>query len=312
MTIRYALFLFLFVVCLQSAKAQIQDLRDQVITEEAMQRLKERTVVFVLPKSESLYLDDYTNLLSKIWTITPIKVVNYTDVAPYLEDAEKYAFLAIGGIQYRVISGSTSGSTNTHYYLTLSVPYTVTGKKTKVKHDNLCRIELYPAMSVIYHFSDKEVNTEMYSNSIFRNFTFPYMTVYLKFLHQNLKDGKRASVFNDYEDKTLLSKVKNDTLYIPEELIYSRNKFTGKESEKDDDDLFSEYPGKYKIVSNSELINIIRTRDESKPIYLFEYVLSSTDKYVGVLDVRSGKIIYRRYKAMSYNLKQKDIRKIMD
>ncbi|SFE98007.1 hypothetical protein SAMN05518672_113132 [Chitinophaga sp. CF118] len=308
MIIRYALFLFLFVLCLQPAKAQFQDLRDQVITEEAMQRLKERTVVFVLPKSESPYMDDYANMLSKVWTITPIKIVNYKDVAPYLENVEKYAFLAIGGIQTR----SSSGTTNTHYYLTLSVPYTVTGKKTKVKHDDLCRIELYPEMSVIYHFSDKEVNTEMYSNSTFRNFTFPYMTVYLKFLHQNLKDGKRASVFNNYEDKALLSKVKNDTLYIPEELIYSRNKFTGKEREKDDEDLFSEYPGKYKIVSNSELINIIRTRDESKPIYLFEYVLSSTDKYVGVLDVRSGKVIYRKYTAMSYNLKPKDIRKIID
>lgn len=307
MMIRYTLFLFLCVLCLQPAKAQFQDLRDRVITEEAMQRLKERTVVFVLPKSEYPYMDDYTNML-KIWTITPIKVVYYTDVAPYLKDAEKYAFLAIGGIQ----SSSTSGPTRTHYYLTLSVPYTVTGKKTRVEHDDLCRIELYPEMRVLYHFSDKEVNTEMYSNATFRNFTFPYMAVYLKSLHQNLKDGKRASVFNNYEDKALLSKVKNDTLYIPEELIYSRNKFTGKEREKDDEDLFSEYPGKYKIVSNSELINIIRTRDESKPIYLFEYILSSTDKYVGVLDVRSGKVIYRKYTAISYNLKPKDIKRIMD
>lgn len=308
MMIRYTFFLFLLVLCLQSAKAQFHDLRDQVITQEAMQRLKERTVVFVLPKSEYPFMDDYTNMLSKTWTITPIEVVKYTDVAPYLKDAEKYAFLAIGGIQ----TSSSKGPTHTHYYLTLSVPYTVTGKKTKVKHDDLCRIELYPEMGVIYHFSDKEVNTEMYSKSKFRNFTFPYMTVYLKFLHQNLKNGKRLSVFNEYDDKVLLSKIKNDTLYIPEGLIHSRNKFTGKEREADDEDLFSEYPGKYKVVSNSELINIIRTRDESKPIYLFEYILSSTDKYVGVLDIRSGKVIYRKYTAVSYNLKQKDIKRIMD
>jgi hypothetical protein len=306
--IRNTFLLFLFLLCLQPAKAQMQDLKDREITEESMQRLKEKTVVFVLPKSEAQYMDDYTKMLSEIWTITPIKVVNYTDVAPYLKNAEKYAFLAIGGIQVR----SSSSGTHTHYYLTLSVPYTVAGKKNKVKHDDLCRIELYPKMDVIFHFSDKEVETEMYSNATFRNFTFPYMTVYLKFLHQNLKDNKRASVFNHYEDKALLSKVKNDTLYIPEELIFSRNKFTGREREKDDDDLFSEYPGKYKSVSNSELINIIRTRDESKPIYLFEYILSSTDKYVGVLDIRSGKVIYRRYTPMSYNLKQKDIRKMMD
>jgi len=123
--------------------------------------------------------------------------------------------------------------------------------------------------------------------------------------------GKNPSVYTEYDDKALLPKLKTETLYVPDSLLNSRSMFSGKEEAKDEN-FFEEYQGKFKYVSNSELMNIIKTAEASKPIFLFEYVQRSTDKYVSVLDVRSGKVVYRKYTSVSYNLKSKDLRRILD
>jgi hypothetical protein len=297
----------LFILCLQTAKSQS---KDEVVSVDRLNRLKERTVIFVLPKTEYRYIDDYTSMLSKVWTLTPLKVVKFKDLHSYNKDVDKYFYFTIGGLEHTVFNGSSSYYTNTHYYLKLSTAFVESGK-LRSGTEGLCRIELYPDMATVFISPGKYLNPTFYLESSFRNFTLPYMMVYLKFVQQNILNGNNPSVYHSYEDKELLSKIKSDTLYVPDSLIYSRNKLTGKERQEDED-LFSDYPGKYKFVSTTELINIIKTRDESKPVFLFEYVLSSTDKYVGVLDVRSGKVIYRKYTPMSYNLKAKDIRKILD
>ena len=73
---------------------------------------------------------------------------------------------------------------------------------------------------------------------------------------------------------------------------------------------FSEYGGKYKFVSTQELIDIIRRRN-GQPTFIFEYVLSSADNFVGVLEVQSGAVAHRQYKPLKYNIKSKDIKEIL-
>jgi hypothetical protein len=299
------LFFLIAIVCRHPANAQFKE----GLPDASIQLLKNKTVLFVLPKIEYEYIDDYTDLLSKAWTLTPIKVIKYADLSHYKKDFDKYAYFIFGGLETTTHMQTVSYS-NTHYYLTLSILHSQPGK-SKAKSDELCRIELYPEMSALSKFSSKNANTELYTNSHFRNFNLPYMLAYLKFVQQNLQQGKNPSIYKSYEDKAMLENLKHDTLYVPENLIYSRNKFTGKESLKDED-FFKSYNGIYKYVSTEELIDIIKNRNESAPVYLFEYILSSTDKYVGVLEIRSGTVVYRRYTPISYNLKEKDLRAILD
>jgi hypothetical protein len=305
MNYRYSVFLLLFILYLQSAKSQTKN--DLDIPAERMQRLKERTVIFVLPKGEYQYIDDYKERLSKIWTITPFKVVKFKDVAPYFK-TDKYAFFTISGFN----DGVGNSARYIYYYLTLGLSYTEAGKN-KRRYNEYCRVELYPEWAAIGTFSlPEELNADLYQTYTFRNFTLPYMMVYLKYIQQNIQNEKRPTVYHSYKDEELLKKVKNDTLYVPNKLIYSRSKFSGREKLRDATKLFAEYHGIYKVVSTDEIVNIIRTRDESIPIYLFGYVLSCTDKHVTVYDVRSGNIIYKRYTPVSYNLKSKDIKRIID
>src|ERR1700759_3422629 len=289
------LLLVLFVLNQHSAKSQRKTVE---IPEQRFQELKTKTAIFIIPKTEYRYIDDYANMLPKAWTLTPLKVVKYEDLSPYLKDIGNYALFSIVGEQHILSSGPTNANhpyhneyTSTHYSLSLLLPIVTYGKP---EYRQLCRIELYPEAEAFSKFKDEEINPELSLTTTFRNFTLPYMMVYLKFVQQNLLNLTSPSVYKSYEVKALLNEVKNDTLYVPDSLIYSRNSYVPKDKLKDKD-IFKGYPGKYKFVSTGELINIIKTRDESRPVYLFEYIISSSDKYVGVLEVRSGKVIYRKY-----------------
>lgn len=287
---------------------------DSSISDEQFQRLKKQTAVFILPVSEYSHIEDYRQLLPLAWDLTPIEVVKYSDMAKY-SDASKYAYFSIHGIKKTTTNTSTgSGYSNTHYYLALASNYLKTGKKKdKVISDELCRIELYPDFSAAtYSFSNKEkVVDKLYEQASIRNFSLPYMMAYLKIVQRNIVNKKNPWVYENFSDDNLRSRLSGDTLYVPENLVYNRNKFTGKE-EKKDENFFESYRGKYKIVSNSELTKLIKNRNKKKPLFLFEYVLSSTDKYVGVLDISSGTIVYRHYTPLTYNLKSKDVEKILN
>jgi hypothetical protein len=308
----FILSLSLCIIFNSCIKQMARSRHDSSISTEQIQRFKERTAILVLPRSEYSHLDDYKELIPKVWTITPIEVIKYNDLGKYASSADKYAFFEIGGIKTTTTSNTGSYS-NTHFYITLSVPYGASAKKkkVKVKTDDLCRIELYPNMPTTMTRFGKDVSDDLYMNGEFRNFTVPYMMTYLKIVQKNLQNSKNPWVYENYTDAALRQRLLRDTLYIPDSLVYNRNKFTGKEKEKEEN-FFQSYGGKYKIISNTELIALAKNRSSSKPLFLFEYVLSSTDKYVGVLELNSGTIVYRKYTPASYNLKSKDIKDIID
>lgn len=285
------------------------------VSSDQLQQLKNRTVIFFVPDNEISYLQDYQQLLAETWTLTPIKVIKYSELSSYPENSEKYAYFTLnwlitssrGG---HVGAASSISYSNSHYYLTLSIPHVAhRKKKTWIENDYLCRIELYPEMGAMASRTPNIVEG-LYKYATIRNFTLPYMLAYVKFVQQNLEKGNNPGVYVNYKNKDLMSQLKDQTLYVPDNLIFSRNKFNGKEALKDQD-LFEGYKGKYKYISSSDLIKIIKDK-KAAPLYLFEYVLSSTDKYVGVLEINSGTVAYRKYTPLSYNLKPKDIKAIID
>src|SRR5205085_12564325 len=157
-----------------------------------------KAVLFILPAKEDKYSKDYASMLPKAWTITPIQVISYRDLVKYSNDAEKYAFFIVSGIK-KTVSSQTGGYSNTHYFLTLSLPYT-TNKKGVAKTHELCRIELYPDTKTVNSFSAAKGNEVAYSRGEFRNFNLPYMLSYLRFVQNNLQNGKDSNVYNNYKD----------------------------------------------------------------------------------------------------------------
>ncbi|AEV99628.1 hypothetical protein A4D02_27750 [Niastella koreensis] len=75
-----------------------------------------------------------------------------------------------------------------------------------------------------------------------------------------------------------------------------------------DEAIFNGYHYKYRICTEEELFDLFQISKKGR--LLFEYVQSSTDKFITIYDLQQKKTIYRDYVAISYNLKSKDIEKI--
>jgi len=272
-------------------------------------RLKTLTTVLVLPESEYPYLEDYKQLVPMAWTLTPIEVIKYSDIEKY-SDASKYALFNMKVLRVTQNPGSIKSSySNTYYYLTLSTFAVNEKRRNKVKAENFGRIDLYPDFKTLSRIA-KDDTEKLYKDASIRNFTLPYMLAYLRLFQQNVLNKNSPTFTNDYTHKEQRKRLATDTLYIPENVAYNRSGLTGKESLKDES-FYTSYKGPYKILSTPDLIEILKNRDLKKPFYLFEYVLSSSTKFISVLDVSSGTIVYRRVVAGTYNLKTKDIERIL-
>lgn len=282
-----------------------------------VQDLRSKTLVVILPASQYDYVDAYNEMIGSAWTLTPILAVKHSDFAAYT-DVNKYAYLEIYGKSITRTSTSASGqpygfsTTNTHYYLALTTRNISTSRKGKesIKTQILSQVVLYPEFKTTsLYLRSKNVTEKIYGASDFRNYTLPYVLSYLRYLQKDVENKLGRSWYIDYSNNAMLDQLKRDTLYVPDSLVHRFNIFTGKESLKKDN-IFEEYKGIYKMVSTPELIDIIKKK-QGKPVFLFEYILSSSEKHVGVLEVNSGTVVYRRIKG-KYNIKEDDLRRILE
>jgi len=303
--------IIILIACMHNPGLKLAAQSKHDVTLDARQTdiLKEKTCLLILPASEYKFIDDYKELIPTVWTLTPIEVIKYDNLPAYSGQTDKYAFFQIAGIEatHQPNEDKNSRFKNTNYYLALMLWHQ--GKK---KPERLCRIELYPDFATTdYDFFKKDLNDQVYSRSSFRNFQLPFILTYLKFVEKNIMQQKDPWRFKVYHNDDLMKRLPKDTLYVLDNLLFERNKWNGKE-EKMSPSIFTSYGGKYKFVKTEELVSLIRARKDDQPLFLFEYVLSSTDKFIGVLEINSGTIAYRNYVPVSYNLKPKDLEKILE
>jgi hypothetical protein len=262
--------------------------------------LKGKTVVFILPSTEYFNIDDYKKMLPQAWTLTPIEVIKYSEAASYPEN-DKYLFFAIRGDETRYTGRySNMDFHDNQYYLTLSPTY-VQKKKSK---DEYCRIDLDADVRMVHK---KPITERVYENSNYGNFSVPYMMSYLRYVQKNLINKKNPTRFQIFSNKELRERLATDTLYVPR-YSYDPKKTApyGK-----DTDVFDSYKGIYKVVSSADLMDMVKNQTSSKPLFVFEYVEGGADRYVGVIDITSGTVVYRKQRSMG-KLKSADIREIIN
>jgi hypothetical protein len=273
------------------------------VSNQSLARLKERTAVFVLPASEYAYANDYADFISKAWTLTPIAVVKFEDLEEFVSRPNEFAFFQLERIQFDTKYGHEA-----IYLFTLSVQYQ---EKKKKKVEDLGRIELYPNGETAQRGSPLNTISELFLYAEFRNFTLPYMVSYLRTMQRNIEEGKYPWVQVEYTDKKFRKMLATDTLFIPENIIYDAKTFALNQKQKEEG-FFENYDGKYKIVTTAELIDMMRTRPVTKPLFIFEYIAGSNSKTISVLEANTGTIVFRRHVNFSTKLKARDISGIVD
>lgn len=144
-----------------------------------------------------------------------------------------------------------------------------------------------------------------------KNWTPALLKIYVKAM-QNLFDKKEGcESHKSVANKQELSKLKTETLYIPEYLVDTDfGAFSAKETINKDKpkELFEKYKFPYKVLSKDEFEKSVLNSKDIK--YVFVYVKNSSFKYVSVFNANTGEIVYNEGTSMSYNLKDKDVKSL--
>lgn len=297
----------LFVAFLCSVTAMAQSNRSKTSIpgynwdKEIIDQLRATTTVFFYSKLQESQIDSIKQAVAEGWKITPLIFDDISNSDKYTSDP-KYSYFVITKYSTETRTGSGSYS-NSHYFLALKL-FKEKTKKGQIKTYGLCRVELYPNTKTLFGENKAE---NMYNKGAFFNWSPILLKAQLEAVSANLENNFEPDHYGEYKEKDLANILSTDTLYVPASILMSFNPFTAKENEKKEN-VFDEYAFKYKFCTDSELFDHFQTSKKGR--FLFEYVKSSTDKFITIFDVQQRKIIYRDYVGVSYNLKSKDIKRI--
>lgn len=304
------------------AGAQIQVGSNEIATMNAagnisdadLKALKGATTLFTLQYKDYNDKVAYEKAIRSVWTITPFQIIKPEEINDYVNKGN-YAFFSFGGF---VTSRSGPSMSSIHIAYDLWMP--VVKKKGNFNQKFFARIQVYPDNKTIYtayrnkYRSQTDFSATMlsfiYNDAKIYSWGPGYIKGYLKLVNDRLLGNDKRGPFTEVEEEGALKQLKNDTLYIPDYVKVKFNMFTGAENENEDaDDAMKDvYPFPVKFISDGELNNLILNGD--KPVKYLVYIKSSTDKFINVYDSKDNKLIYAQYVAVSYNFKNKDLKKL--
>jgi len=290
-----------------------------------LKKFKKTETIFVFP---SIYSKEiYEKILKESWTVTPYKIVDFKDfnIENFLGD--KYSVADLTGFKKEIRSKNRT-TTLLHTYFDFKLyngekilkklNKLSKKKRAKKRNDiiekystNIARFYVFPKDEFLKTALSEEIETIvnfMYTEDVFFNFKPGYLKNYLQKVNNLIKKEK---IYWLYKDEYLpeLKKLKNEILYIPSYISIKFSRWTGDDEERNDEyikKLFKKYKYKYKIISDEDLNNRIINNEM---FYYLRYVRVNSQKFLQVVNSKTGEVIYRNYIAgFSYNLKSKYIK----
>ncbi|WP_269227087.1 hypothetical protein [Flavobacterium eburneipallidum] len=313
MTIKIRLaFLFLFISFV--SKAQIS-----VSNADEINKIKNTTTYIAMKDPNSVIAKEYAAIFQKYWTISKIEFIEYSDIYKYLNS--KSSFLTIGGYvtdvnSHTIYSGGRGFGvdySHTHIYLELwKCSDKFLGKSQDAKDfkekdkTQISRLELFTDFPTLMMPSNL-YKTDYDADGHIRNWGLGLFKNHIQNMVSYLNKGTEKRLFSEIVNANELKKLNKETLYIPDYIFTKFNMFTGDESKKHDTkDILNDYKFKYEIVSSTDLNKKILNDDSV--FYYLQYIKSSTDKYVSVINSQTGEIVYSVYTPASYNIKSGDLK----
>jgi len=305
--------IILFLTCLNSHNTICQHLLKEFTAHESMLFSKQEmdsiintTTLFLLREQDMPNKMEFERAIDSVWNLTNIKVIGYNELDDYREG--KYSYFILQSFNVNISPDNGISCNFSHVFLTLKLE-PINYWETL----NYCRIELFSDLRTMNtitsaHGGPLASLDSLYKFSTLKNWNPGQLSLYLSDVQKNLDLSKREYLYkSETIIDTLQQLTKSDTLYVPDYVEVKYNRWNGDESEKHDfDKLFKHCPMTVKIISPSALWKKMTANQVN---YIFDYVKSCTDNYVRIYSLQDGKM-YQAYRAMSYNLKSKDIKKI--
>jgi hypothetical protein len=153
------------------------------------------------------------------------------------------------------------------------------------------------------------VHQKMYNEVCFTNTNLGMLKNYFQQISEALSKGEHCGLYDDFS-KPELKNLKGNILYIPEvyKMEYKPMKWSEKlREDKEVTALLKDYKYKFEFISDADLEKKILNNEA---IYYLRYVSMNANKYLQVVNAKSGNPVYYYYGAMTYNLKDDDFEEI--
>jgi len=296
-----------------------------------LEKFKATTTVFVLPQLNKK--EDYEKILKEVWTVTPYKVVDFKDFKMTDYADGKYSIAKFIGD----ITTSGKGTVYIHTNFAIRIldkekfdkgfaKLKVDDKKYNRKlselfRENLTYIARFP-LSVNNKFlvdamagarSDEKIGSlydRMYTDQSFTNTNLGMLKNYFQQINQIISKGEHSGLYDDFTTPEVKN-LKENTLYIPEAYMMEYNPWKGTEKLRDEKDLkklVEDYKYKYQFIRDEDLEKKILNNED---IFYLRYVSMNGNKYLDVVNAKTGNPVYYFYGAgFAYNLKDDDFKNI--
>lgn len=294
-----------------------------------LEKFKNTETIFLL---SSVYdKSEYDKILKNTWNVTPYKIVDSEnfEIEKYISD--KYSIAKLAG--FKRIKQMKSGSRVTSLFTYIDIKIYDSEKifeklnklspkkRVKKRYDiinanssKIARFYIYPKDDFIQTSITKDMNTivnSLYNDDVFFNYRLGFLKNYFQKINNLLK---KEEIYWMYKDDFLpeLKKLANNKLYIPSHMTISYSGWkTHRDSDENDENLkniFEKYDYEYEVISDEDINNKILNNEE---FYYLRYVRMNAEKFLQVVNSKTGEIIYRNYSTgLSYNLKSKHIKEL--
>jgi hypothetical protein len=287
--------------------------KSQDLKPKDYEQIKLRKTLFVIQG----YTDrEFHEMISDVWDLNSFEVITKEE---YDSKADQYNWgnYAIFDVYGQVTTRTTqNGGAVQYLYINYRYFYYDEIKKNK-KGETVGK---YNQLACIFLSGDAESMWKMVTeknygelkNGLF-NYKLGYLKNYFQLINDKLKSQTANFAYTNDFDKSKIQVLKSVTLYVPDYMKIKYNGWTRKDTVLENpDELFEKYEYKYEFIDSDELSEKIL--DATEDFYYLTYVKVNANKFVNVVNGKTGEVIFSLHDSGlgAYHLKDKDFGKLND
>lgn len=277
------------------------------LTDEDYKKLKKCKVYIVCPKSIVDNKEEIQPLFDEAWNYTDIEIIGDDEIKDYI-DKKNVAFFTT-----TILSDGAIKEIYTELWTTKEA----SKRSSSDNKIQFARFDYY-YLCDFQEFYKSNNSDQMFgylsTEADIKNFKPGIVANYLKLIESYLKDKEFLDCHDQITNKEELSNLKDDTLYIADNLkvkflFTAFKRGCESEDEVDVDKIMARYPYTYQLITFEELSEKIVNGDN----FYYAICLKSDEmrKHLTVFKSSTGECIYNR-KDMDSDFKSKDFKELAD
>ena len=298
---------------------------------EEFEKIKQGVFYVQLGDSTTPHGREMMNAIKNAWNISKIEFVSLANDASLLKPGNLYATVEHNQNTLKFIRESenrgtgvvtisrSAGVNNDYFYLhfwVLKDNYKE-GKDLEDKHQKtIARAELYLKSIGTGRIEYSNVNLgSLAFQGDFCNGQPGYIKNIFQQVNNSIANNSTRDLKKDLGSKPELAKLRKDTLYVPNYWYGPGGTMLPEEGEdgaggKYIRNMLEGYEYPIKLVRRDDLSRMIL--NAQKPMYYMNYIQSSADKMMAIVNGFTGETLYYFFNDKSYRPKEKDFKKLSD